>query len=331
MFLSHIHNFRAIAIIGIVAAHTLHAFEWSSHPYLFRLFDTLFNQSSVLFFFIAGFMFQYLSSRFEKYDYWKKKLKNVITPYLLLSIPAIFYYTVYAQQDNTWSGFYDLPVAEQVFFFLITGKQLAPFWFVPTIAMFYLAAPLLVRLQHHQYLFWLLPIFMVISMYLGRGGHLGPINKAIYLFPVYVYGIFVCLNHDHVVELCKKFRVPITLLVLALIAINTITPYYDQYIQFLLKITLCGFGLYLLDSVDNLIGTRLNYLGHISFGIFFIHAYVLPVLKISYLWMSGAESLPEGNIISYFILTSLVLLGCTAIIWLLQKILGKNSRMILGA
>ena len=69
MFLSHIHNFRAYAIIGIVGAHSLHAFVWNDHPYMFRFFDTLFNQSSVLFFFIAGFMFQFLSRRFEKWDY----------------------------------------------------------------------------------------------------------------------------------------------------------------------------------------------------------------------------------------------------------------------
>lgn len=144
MFLSHLHNFRAIAIVGIVGAHSLHAFTWNENPLMFRFFDTLFNQSSVLFFFIAGFLFQYLSNRFEKWSYWKKKIQCVLVPYMLLSIPGLYYYTQLGIQDNVWPGFYDYSLGEQITYFLLTGKHLAPFWFVPTISIFYILAPALI-------------------------------------------------------------------------------------------------------------------------------------------------------------------------------------------
>lgn len=331
MFLSHIHNFRAYAIVGIVGAHSLHAFTWNEHPYMFRFFDTLFNQSSVLFFFIAGFMFRYLSTRFEKWDYWGKKSRNVILPYLLLSIPAIFYYTQLAQQDNTWEGFYDNPLYEQIFFFLITGKQLAPFWFVPTIALFYIIAPLLLRADRDGRIYWLLPVFMAISFVLGRGGQYGPLNKAVYLFSVYLFGMFVCVYHDRVLALVHRFRYLLLSLVAGLLLFNTLEGGYEQYVQYVLKIAMCPLLLYYLDQIDDVLGDRFNYLGHVSFGIFFIHAYVLPVIKILYTRLTGSPSFPEGGLLSYLALTAAVTLGCMGIIFVCQKVLGSRSRMLLGA
>lgn len=331
MFLSHIHNFRAYAIIGIVGAHSLHAFSWNDHPYMFRLFDTLFNQSSVLFFFIAGFMFQYLSKRFEKWDYWNKKFRNVIVPYLLLSIPAIYYYTQIAYQDNTWAGFYDYPLYKQVFYFLITGKQLAPFWFVPTIALFYLIAPLLIRADRARTIYWFLPIFMCISFWLGRSGAYGPINKAIYLFSVYLFGMFASVYHDQMLAVVKRIQYLLLAMVIALVWTNTYVFGYEQYIQYVLKLILCPLILYYFDRVDHLIGNRLNYLGHVSFGIFFIHAYVLPAVKIGYLQLSGNTDFPEGNLLAYLALTASVTLVSMAIIYLCQRLFGSKSRMILGA
>ena len=331
MFLSHIHNFRAYAIVGIVGAHTLHAFQWHEHPEMFRFFDTLFNQSSVLFFFIAGFMFQYLSGRFEKWNYWKKKARNVILPYLLLSIPSLYYYTMLGVQDNVWAGFYDNPLYLQVFYFLITGKHLAPFWFVPTIALFYIVAPLLIRADRDRRIYWLLPLFMIISFYLGRGGQYGPLNKAAYLFSVYLFGMFASVYHDQLLAFVKRYQWVLLAAVVALILGNLFSRGLDQYFQYTLKVMMCPLLLYYLDRAEPVLKNRFSYLAHISFGIFFIHAYVLPVIKIMYLRWSGHSDFPEGNLISYLILTAAVTLGCMLIIFLCQKVAGRYSRMLLGA
>lgn len=331
MFLSHIHNFRAYAIIGIVGAHSLHAFQWVDNPAAFRLFDTIFNQSSVLFFFIAGFMFQYLSQRFEKWNYWGKKIKNVIIPYLLLSIPAIYYYTQIGVQDNTWSGFYDYPLYKQIFFFLITGKHLAPFWFVPTIAIFYLFAPLLIKADRDRRIYWLLPVFMLISLYLGRSGQYGPINKAVYLFSVYLLGMFASVHHDQMLDLVKRFQWLLLAFIVGLIFVNMVSTGYEQYVQYTLKVAMCPLLLFYFYRAEKVVDGRLDYLGHVSFGIFFIHAYVLPAIKIIYLKASGLSTFPEGDILSYGSLTVSVTLGCMLVIYLSQKITGRYSRMLLGA
>ncbi|VAV96694.1 hypothetical protein MNBD_ALPHA02-2203 [hydrothermal vent metagenome] len=331
MFLSHIHNFRAFAIIGVVSAHTLHAFRWDNHPVLFQFFDTLFNQSSILFFFIAGFLFQYLSGRFEKYFYWKKKFQYVIVPYLLLSIPGIFYYTQIAYQDNTWQGFYDNSLAEQVFYFLITGKHLAPFWFVPTIFIFYIISPLLIKADRDGRIYWLLPLLMVFSFFLGRDGQYGPLNKAAYLFSIYLFGMFASVHHDRILELMKKYHLIILFLVALLIFGNVNIDGYGQYFIYTSKLLMCPLLIYYLYKSRDFFGDRLNYLGHISFGIFFIHAYILPAIKILYQKAAGTLDFPEGNLISYTLLIISLTLASMLVIFVCQKVTKKYSRMLLGA
>lgn len=317
--------------MGVVAAHTLHAFVWDQNPLVFRIFDTIFNQSSVLFFFIAGFMFQYLSTRFDKWDYWAKKFRFVILPYLVLSIPAIYYYTQIAVQDNTWQGFYDNPLYEQVFYFLITGKQLAPFWFVPTITLFYIIAPLLIRADRDRRIYWLLPIFMLVSLIHGRSGPYGPIDKAVYLFSVYLFGMFASNYHDKMLEIVDRYRYLLFAIVAVIVVLNSTIPGYEQYLQYVLKILLCPLMLFFLDRIDDLIGDKFNYLAHVSFGVFFVHAYVLPAVKLSYLSISGNSSFPQGNVFGYITLTITVILGSMLVIFLCQRVLGSRSRMVLGA
>ncbi len=165
----HIHVFRGVAIIFIVFAHTIPSLDWTNWPLPGKLIDSLANQSSIFFFFIAGYLFQHLSARFSFSKYLKQKLKTVIAPYVLLSIPALFVFTVLTQRTGMWSWFYDLDIWQQVALFMLTGKHLAPLWFVPTIALFYLVAPLLIWIDRKlPQGYWLILPLLALSTYLGR-------------------------------------------------------------------------------------------------------------------------------------------------------------------
>ena len=341
MFLSHIHIFRAFAIIGIVGAHTLHAFSWNDNPLMFRFFDTLFNQSSVLFFFIAGFLFQYLGSRFEKWNYWKKKIQYVIVPYLLLSVPALYYYTQISIQDNTWPGFYDQSTAMQVVHFLLTGKHLSAFWFVPTIALFYIIAPLLISADRDRRIYWLLPILMTLSFVMGRDGDYlffieneskyGQFNKAIYLFSVYLFGMFCSVHHEKVLAFMQKFHLPILALTVFAIITNVYITGYGQQLLYLSKTLMCPLFIFYLFKTKEVFDNKLDYLAHISFGIFFIHSYILPVIKMSYTKITNQVEFPEGDLPTYLLVTLAVTALCMITIYICQKVTGKYSRMVLGA
>src|ERR1035438_1198168 len=77
MFLRYIHSFRALAIIFIVAAHCIALFDWASIPWQRHLVLSLIPNGTVFFVFIAGFLFQHLSYKFEYRRYLKSKLQNV--------------------------------------------------------------------------------------------------------------------------------------------------------------------------------------------------------------------------------------------------------------
>ena len=94
MFLSYIHSLRALAILSIVAVHCLPLFAWDRFRWQDRLLLSLVSNGTVLFVFVAGFLFQYLSYKFEYRRYLKSKLQNVLLPYVCVSLPMIAYQAV---------------------------------------------------------------------------------------------------------------------------------------------------------------------------------------------------------------------------------------------
>ncbi len=76
-FLPYLHNFRGIAILYIVAFHCWSSFGWGDHDLEKKVWNSLIVYGTVLFVFIAGFLFQHLNgqanSRFNFGTYLKKK------------------------------------------------------------------------------------------------------------------------------------------------------------------------------------------------------------------------------------------------------------------
>ncbi|MEQ1889886.1 MAG: acyltransferase [Alphaproteobacteria bacterium] len=337
MYLANIHNFRTVAIMGIVGAHSLHNFDWSGGEILFRSFDALFNESSIWFFFIAGFLFQYLSRNFKAADYYLTKIKNVITPYLILSIPALVASLTFVDQEMP-AGFENKHLVEQIFLFLITGKHLAPFWFVPTISIIYLFAPVLIAADRSRWPYFALPVLLVMSALLGRdgfleltglGGYFSPVSKAIYLFSVYFFGMF-----------CSQFRAVIAkkiivwhwpLLVLAVPAYLAAVMFPDATIKyiFVFKVISAVLLVYYLDLSGKDMFAKISYVGTASFGIFFVHGYFLQIIKIAMQYFTGAE-LFTGHIISLIVFIAAVTAASCLALWITQRALGKNSRLVVG-
>jgi fucose 4-O-acetylase-like acetyltransferase len=89
-FLRYVHNFRGFAIILIVLSHLLGFLKWETGTENWQvIWNVIFRNGTVYFVFIAGFLFQHLSKKYEYRDYLKKKFSNVILPYLIISISAV--------------------------------------------------------------------------------------------------------------------------------------------------------------------------------------------------------------------------------------------------
>lgn len=338
-FQQHIHVFRAVAIIFIVFAHTLPSLDWSAQPILGRVIDAIANESSIFFFFIAGYLFQHLSTRFQYKNYLKQKLKTVILPYLILSIPALIIFTLLTQRTGMWSWFYEIPTWQQVVLFILTGKHLTPLWFVPTISLFYIAAPLFIKIdRENPKFYWLIAPLLALSIYLGRNGPLGPIDKALYLLPIYMMGMVFSHYREQAEKITLKYWIPL-LIMTSLGFIGFVfnwsqPPYYLMVMKapMVLLLTVA------LLRWHHAFGNRLNYIAEISFGIFFIHAYFISAIKTGTVYLIygkiyAGEGTTDfhGNWYIFLTYAGLVLAFSTATIWIAQRILGKRSRFVIGA
>ncbi len=335
----HIHVFRGVAIIFIVFAHTIPSLDWSGSPWTGRVIDAIANQSSIFFFFIAGYLFQHLSGRFRFPSYLKQKFLTVILPYLLLSVPALVVFTVFTRRTGMWPWFYDLEVWQQVSLFLLTGKHLAPLWFVPTIALFYLVAPVLLWIdRNHPRLYWLIVPLLVLSTYLGRDGPYGPIDKAIYLFPVYLLGMAFSHYKERALALVAQWWPALT--VLAALTISGVVLEWEgpPYLHMPMKTALALLITLALYRWHGVLGKRLDYVAEVSFGIFFIHAYFISAIKVATVYVlhgtiydgTGSEDIP-GNLLTFALYAGAVVVLTVVAIWAAKRILGKRSRMFIGA
>src|SRR5699024_6316159 len=117
---------------------------------------------------------------------------TVLLPYLLISIPAIAMAVFVQHRADVWPWVYQLPVWQQIGFFVLTGKHLAPLWFIPMLALFIIGSPLLVAIDRHNLYPVLLPVTLAFAVLLGRDSVSGMANvfgKALFMLPAYLAGM----------------------------------------------------------------------------------------------------------------------------------------------
>ena len=142
-FQADIHRLRGIAILLIVATHCATFFTWNQHPFALGLVQDLFDNSTLIFMFISGYLFQHNSSDFHYGRYLRAKLRNVIAPYLIAAAPGIAYVLLFDVAKVHELGLDRHPGVERVAYFLVYGGAHVNYalWFIPVICLYYLAAP----------------------------------------------------------------------------------------------------------------------------------------------------------------------------------------------
>lgn len=348
-FLTYIHYFRGLAILFIVGLHVCVMLNWGERQFERKILIVLFNNGTVLFVFIAGFLFFYLyQNRFQYGDYLKKKFLYVIIPYLIVSIPALidkFYFD--KPGDHWWMdelfNIQSAPV--KVFQLLITGRHMGVFWFIPMISIIYLCAPLIIRFSKTQVFLYVVPVLAFLALFTFRFGYYANIGLSlVYFFPVYLFGMWACRVREFLFAHATLI-ISVLLTGYILISIGEIfewvpfseiiglrdvkyTVYRFNYNKF--KMYLFAIGtLTLLYRYRHIEMPFLKLMGDYSFGIFFVHLYVLQVFRL--LHRAGYIHFPSSNIFVFFIYFALIIALTTIIIKMIKIIFSKNSRYVIGS
>lgn len=330
MFLQYIHFLRAIAIFFIVAGHTIDVYSWPDDSHLERLLRICFSNGTVLFVFIAGFLFQHLAGKYENGKYAASKFRNVLVPYLLTSLPAILAFVFFLEREGVGAEFYQYPAWQQVVLFYVSGAHLAPMWFIPMIVLYYLIAPLLVIGDSSGRLYWVIPFAVVASCLVSRGGTL---QSFVHFFSVYLLGMYFSRYKERVNKVLKR-KIAIGACLMLTLAFGFVELYFTSETMtrwnYLQKLALCFALLGLLLRYEHKLTSEfVRKVANCSFGVFFLHCYLLTAIKMASQYLMDKKM--DGNLVSYGLLTVIVLLVSFQVVALLQTYLGRHSRMIVGS
>ncbi|UII30972.1 acyltransferase [Fulvivirga ulvae] len=344
-YLNYIHLFRGFAILIIVGIHCRISFRWPKDSIFRDVFITLLDNGTVLFVFIAGFLFQYLKGKYEYSSYLKRKTKYVILPYLIASTPAIII-DLYSKIPPVWlpENLVDQPKIFQALYMIATGKHLGPFWFIPMIVIFYLISPLLLRIDRPGFYKFIFPVLFIAGLFTYRFGFFSnTIDSFIHYLPVYIFGMGAARYRKELINLKTSWAILLviiyctiaTLEVINIIAIPKLSsfevartaPYFAFNFSKLKVSLLCIIllrGFYVLNR-DSLI---LKALGDYSFGIYFVHLYVITACEMVMKLIQPDFKLGPLTFLFY---TALVSGLSIMIVIAIKKVFPRYSRLLIGS
>ncbi|MBE7710945.1 MAG: acyltransferase [Cyanobacteria bacterium SIG31] len=299
--LNYINVFRGLAILLIVAGHTMQFGEIGSLTQ--RISVEIFAGGTALFIFISGFLFQHLSGKYEFKSYMSKKWTNVILPYLWTAIPGlIFCFTMPIRYENTLAGLN--PIAQIPMLLSVGRIHNVPTWFIPMIFIFFLSSWLLIKLEKKGVLYKFLPLFFLITIFLQRpeleSHMLQDLSYTarwfeyvkyvfigyMHFFSMYVFGMF-CSANKNIIDKFWQYRWFYITLMFITASLNVYSGFNGGWTNGTLsKIFLTIIALAYLKHYDDCIishknlNKNLDIIAKYSFGIFFIHWYIFFIYNL---------------------------------------------------
>ena len=245
------------------------------------------------FVFISGYLLSHTEfvNNFNFKNYIHKKIKFVLTPYLIVSLPAILA-ALYVSRPH----FYDLTNFEYTLWALsVGGNVIRPMWFIPMIFLFFLTSPMFHKLNRQ-----LLPILTIIcltfSMLSWRPfNNSNPFFSFAHFLGFYLLGIYLQSIRENIYSISIKSAILIILTSL-ISFIALLLKYWEHFIlqsnfvsfferigefnpmqlgKLLILISLFVF----LEIFLNRRITALSRLAKISFGLFFIHGFYMLIFS----------------------------------------------------
>lgn len=346
-FLPNVHSFRALAIVAVVATHALYDLQWMDKERVWaKVAVSVVQNGTVAFVFVAGFLFQYLMGRFRYPTYLMTKLRFVILPYVIVSLPYVFlqkarHFGIFADWFPR-GGHGDVMHAALQF---LNGNQMPiPLWFIPMIAVYYLLAPVFVAIDRHPKWYWVVPPLLVVASFSHRPQHQTNLNQStLYFMPVYLSGMLVSHYREQTLDWVRKLRWPLLLLAAACVAFEVAfrdrTGAIESATMFSTERGVFDVNLYsklivslvLLEALRRAPGWlhRLaNRPAEMSFGIFFVHYYFIYFARdLRVKWGSAPWA---GGILNLCLYTGVLVLLSMAFVSLVRLLLGVRSRYVVG-
>lgn len=281
--------------------------------------------------------FQYLSHKFEYRRYLKGKLKSVVLPYVIFSLPVIGAKALATTGtfDPTYSHHWPT-VAQHFAWLLLTGSHiLRPFWFIPMIVMFYLLAPALLWIDRDGRFYYLLPLLLAVTVCVHRPNDLDHIwHSCAYCLPVYLFGMWFSRHRERVMAWHARWLPALLTLVAGLVWLEvwylSRAGFIHSAAMFssengivdtnaLQKLLLCGVLLVILRRFGQVLDRKLSYLAEVSFAIYIVHMFGIHLIASA--GINGYVS-PVAWLWHYWLVVAVVVALCVCCLWLVKQVRG---------
>ncbi|MEZ8102662.1 acyltransferase family protein [Vibrio bivalvicida] len=345
MWINSFNNFRAIAIVFIVAAHSYGISGVQRTGFFDYFISNIIAVGTSLFVFISGYLFyEVFYKNFDYISFLKKKANNVLSPYLFLGIVPISVYLVFIQGE--FNGYFDATQPGLIHEYLIpsikyyvSGRFLPAYWYIPFILITFVLSPLHVRYANLSLRLQIITIFSLctIAVLVHRPvENINVFQSLLYFSPVYLIGITTAINKDYVYSSLKGKDGFLLAIVVGLAGLQASLGLYGNFhkpafvysgvdIVFIQKIFMCFFFMIFLHRFENYSNKLLCTLASTSFSVFFIHPYIIQV------WPKlGLGSIGQG---SWLVFLFTVVMICTMSVVLAKTaklIFKRHSRMVVG-
>lgn len=296
-FQQDIHRLRGVAILFVVATHCVTFFAWADHPATLAFAKDLFDNSTVLFIFISGYLFQHTAERFSYPRFLKTKTLNVLAPYLLVAIPGIAY-VLLRGQPSTFEhlGLARSSVFERIAYFYVYGGAQINYalWYIPVICIYYLVSPLLIAPVRRPWLYATLLVLLPVSALMHRPSyaHGHNLGLALYFLSAFIGGMFCSQYRDRIAPWLDRHVVTIVAATAVIfLAHLLLSSHHGKYVAadelhggdadglvdwiFLQKIVMTLALWALMRRISRARLRWLEDLAEVSFSVFFLHLYVI--------------------------------------------------------
>lgn len=348
-FRSDIHRLRGVAILLIVAAHCVTFFQWNNHPIGLSLVMDMFDNSTLIFMFISGYLFHHTSANYRYPNYLRSKAFNVLLPYVIAAAPGMLY-MLYTRAPSAPDAGTQLSLLGRIADLLLYGGSQVNYalWFIPVICIYYLASPLLVQLARRPALYAVLLLLLPLSVLMHRPTYTHGHNLllAVYFLSAYLGGMFCSQYHDGIVPLLDRhFGVLCAFTVGLVVAHVTLSTHHGKYnvqsMQSLLTLDRPGglidwlfvqkvlITLSLWALIRRFATARMALLDHLadaSFTIYFLHLYVI----YGVVWLTQQRSI-EVSVPAFALLLVAAVVVPTLIAWVARKLAPQWSRSLVGS
>ena len=317
------HYFRAFAILTIMATHYFSIYGQTTVK------EVLFTGSTIYFLFISGYLCQYidLRRRDSPLVYYRKKLTNVICPFLVFSILLSLAYNLVE---------FNFGFVYKIFL----GRVQVQYWYIPFVSALFLVSPLICRAHNRLLIVITLVSLFFFLLFPFRPGVRFRISwpYTFYLYSYftffYVVGFLYCRFKETIDGYIKPYwylfltgAVSVLLILWRpeVFGLGCIARGFAIGMQRFLMIICAIIGLsYIKDKKIWVLDQLAKY----SFTLYFIHVAVFKhsALAHNFLISRSCFSVLITDIIIFILFVAVMLVLSMA----LKMVIGKHSRLFIG-